>query len=332
MKELKLLIVGAGPAGISLASEARVLGIDAEDILMLDKAETHSWVIRSLYPDKKLVAAHYKGFPAVCHGVMSLKDSSKGETISYLDEAIKNTGATVNYLEEVVKIDPIGTKKDPLFIVCTNKGQYKTKIVVIAIGVFGRPNKPDYKLPRNLKDRIHFDITSFKANNENILVVGGGDSASEFCQYLIEMGNNVTMSYRKNEFVRMNSFNKNALNELKKSDQISILLESNIKNVKATNNNKPLVCFSSNTLGEIEYGRVIYALGGTTPNNFLKSIGIKFKDEIPRLKKSGESTISGLFIAGDLFAGKKGGSIVHAFNSSKTCMDKIYENYLIGKI
>ena len=332
MKKLKLLIVGAGPAGISLASEARMSGIDPRDIIMIDKAETHSWVIRSLYPDKKLVSANYKGLPAVCHGVMSLQDSTKGETISYLDRAIKKTGVKVNYREEVLKIEPIGTKKEPLFIVQTNKNKYQTQIVVIAIGIFGRPNKPNYKLSRKLKGSIHFDITSFQAKNENILVVGGGDSASEFSQYLIEMGNNVTLSYRRDEFARMNSFNKGALKELETNKQIKILFESNIEEVEISVNNKPIVHFNETHLGIKEFDRIIYALGGTTPTNFLKSIGIKFENETPNLKESGESTISGLFVAGDLLAGKKGGSIVHAFNASRLTIDQICDNYLECKI
>jgi len=332
MKELKLLIVGAGPAGISLASEARMSGIDAKDILMIDKAEIHSWVIRSLYPDKKVVSANYKGLPAVCHGVMSLQDATKGETISYLDRAIKKTGVSVNYREEVLKIEPVGTKKEPLFVVQTTKNKYQTRIVVIAIGIFGRPNKPNYKIPRKLKESIHFDITSFQAKNENILVVGGGDSASEFSQYLIEMKNNVTLSYRRSEFNRMNSFNKNALKELKINEQLKILFESNIEEVRISENEKPLVCFNEIHLGECEYTRVVYALGGSTPTNFLKSIGIKFENETPNLKESGESTISGLFVAGDLLAGKRGGSIVHAFNASKATMGQICNSYLECKI
>ena len=328
MKELELLIVGAGPAGISLASEARMAGIDAKDILMIDKAETHSWVIRSLYPDKKLVAANYKGLPAVCHGVMSLNDSTKGETISYLDAAIKKTGVAVNYREEVLQIDPIGTKDKTQFIVRTNKNEYLTRVTVIAIGVFGRPNRPSYKPSRKLKERIHFDVTSFQARDENILVVGGGDSASEFAQYLIEMGNDVTLSYRQGQFARMNSFNVNALNELKKNKQINILFGSNIEVVKVSENEKPLVCFKETYLGERQYDRIIYALGGTTPNNFLKSIGIKFKNETPNLKDSGESTIPGLFVTGDLLAGKTGGSIIQAFNTSRATMEQICSNYL----
>jgi thioredoxin reductase (NADPH) len=146
------------------------------------------------------------------------------------------------------------------------------------------------------------------------------------------MGNNVTLSYRRDEFARMNSFNKGALKELETNKQIKILFESNIEEVEISVNNKPIVHFNETHLGIKEFDRIIYALGGTTPTNFLKSIGIKFENETPNLKESGESTISGLFVAGDLLAGKKGGSIVHAFNASRLTIDQICDNYLECKI
>lgn len=332
MKKIELLIIGAGPAGISLASEARMAGMDADQILMIDKAEMHSWIIRSLYPDKKLVTANYKGHKAKCHGVMCLLDSTKDETISYLDEAIKQTGVTVKYKEEVLSIETKGTAATPLFQVQTNTGIYEAKVVVIAIGIFGKPNKPDYKLPRKLKNRIHFDITSFQAVQENILVVGGGDSASEFAQYLIEMGNNVSLSYRRDSFGRMNSFNFDVITRLEENKQVDILFGSNIEEVSISKEGKPLVHFKEEQFGIREYDRIVYALGGTTPTNFLKLTGIKFKGETPHLSHDGESSIPGLFIAGDLLAGKKGGSIAQAFNASRATMGNICENYLDCKI
>ncbi len=332
MKKVELLIIGAGPAGISLATEARMAGMDADQILMIDKAETHSWVIRSLYPDKKLVTANYKGQKAVCHGVMCLLDSTKDETISYLDEAIRKNGVTVKYKEEVLSIDTKGSDEAPLFWVQTNTERYEAKIVVIAIGIFGKPNKPDYKLSRKLKNRIHFDITSFRSDKENILIVGGGDSASEFAQYLIEKGNTVTLSYRRDSFGRMNSFNLDVITRLEQNKQVKVLFGSNIEEVSISEREKPFVHFKEDQFEDREYDRIVYALGGTTPTNFLKLTGIQFEGESPHLSHDGESSIPGLFIAGDLLAGKKGGSIAHAFNASRATMSKICENYLECKI
>ncbi|HHH53638.1 MAG TPA: cbb3-type cytochrome oxidase assembly protein CcoS [Bacteroidetes bacterium] len=328
MKNYKLLIIGAGPAGISLAAEARLSGLNSDQILMLDKAEEHSWVIRSLYPEKKLVTANYKGMPAICHGVMCLQDSTKHDTINYLDKAIQKTGVKVKYKQEVLKIEAVGINDEPQFIVTTNNDKFQAKIVVIAIGIFGKPNKPDYPLPRKLKTRIHFDITSFRTTGENILVVGGGDSASEFTQFLVEMGNNVTLSYRRNEFAKMNSFNLESIKELEKCGQVKILYQSNIEKVDISENENPLVFFKEQEYGIDEYDRIVYALGGSTPENFLKSTGIDFAGDVPDVTESGESTTPGLFVGGDLLAGKRGGSISHAFNASRMTMQQICRSYL----
>ena len=49
----ELIIIGAGPAGISMAAEARSVGIPSEQILVLEKGPTHSWAIRKFYPSQE---------------------------------------------------------------------------------------------------------------------------------------------------------------------------------------------------------------------------------------------------------------------------------------
>jgi thioredoxin reductase len=44
----EMTIVSAGPAGISMAAEARTVGIPSEQILVLEKGYTHSWAIRQV--------------------------------------------------------------------------------------------------------------------------------------------------------------------------------------------------------------------------------------------------------------------------------------------
>lgn len=102
MKEI--IIIGAGPAGISMAVEAINAGISTDKILILEKAEEHSFTIKKYYPDNKLVTANFKGFAAACTGVMCLADSSKQDTISYLDKSIEGHKLNVHYKETVYKI------------------------------------------------------------------------------------------------------------------------------------------------------------------------------------------------------------------------------------
>ena len=47
------------------------------------------------------------------------------------------------------------------FRVESSQGVYESKVLVCAIEIFGRPNKPkDYRLPPTLKERLLFDMTS----------------------------------------------------------------------------------------------------------------------------------------------------------------------------
>lgn len=70
MRDLDLVIIGAGPAGIALAAEARHAEVAPERIVVLEKGESHSWTIRKLYPEGKPVTASYKGIEARCEGVL----------------------------------------------------------------------------------------------------------------------------------------------------------------------------------------------------------------------------------------------------------------------
>jgi thioredoxin reductase (NADPH) len=318
-----MVVIGAGPAGISMASEARSAGIGAEKILILEKTAEHSFSLKKYYPDNKLVTANYKGFEAVCTGVMCIVDASKHETISYLDQTIQENNVHVRYSESVYRIH-----KEPaeqLFTLYTDKGEYDAVVVVIAIGILGKPNKPEYRIPVSLKDRILYDMTTIDVANADVLVVGGGDSSSEYCQYLVQKGNRVTLSYRKREFTRMNDINRKSILALGERGEVAIRYGSDIVSVRDAGG-KPEVTYKEGATRQFDY--VVYTLGGTTPRNFLKTIGIEFDGDEPYVKEGGETNVPGMFLIGDLSAGTKGGSIIWAFNSANTAMKKICRDYL----
>lgn len=91
-------------------------------------------------------------------------------------------------------------------------------MLACAIGIFGRPNKPkEYRLPPSLKDRLLFDMTAHPIQDEDVLVVGGGDTAAEYVHYLCQQGNCVTLSYRKADFAQFNQQNHDALMAMEKT-------------------------------------------------------------------------------------------------------------------
>lgn len=323
-----MVIIGAGPAGVSMAVEAIRAGIPSTALVILEKADAHSWSIRKLYQEEKKVAANFKGRKAVCHGVMCISNMSKKETISYLDQAILENKINVRYGEEVHKIH---YENGEGFYIEAGKDKFFSQTCVIAIGIFGRPAKPDYPLSSTLRKKIHFDLTSRKISGPKVLVVGGGDSASEYVQFLNEKKFDVVLCYRRDHFPRMNEINRKSLQMLADEKKVFLRLNCNIASVE-DRDGRPFIHFKEEeSRGEV-YDDVVYALGGTTPDNFLKVIGIDFDGDAPILKEGYETSINGLFLIGDLSAGKEGGSIISAFNSAHFAMRKICESHLECKL
>jgi len=308
-----------------MAVEGRAAGFRAEEILVLEKAHEHSFSIRKYYPENKVVTANYKGFEAICTGTLCLADSSKHETLSYLDKSIDDHAVNVHYGETVWKIHQHEGRQG--FTVMTDKGEYETVVVAIAIGILGKPNKPSYPLPLSLTSRLLFEITSTEVKGSQVLVVGGGDSASEYCQYLSQDGNDVTLSYRRQELTRMNDINRESLAALAARGRVRLLLGTDIAAIR-DNAGRPEVAFAGEGLGSEVFDYVVFALGGSAPHDFLKIVGIEFDGPEPILGEGYETSVPGMFLLGDLSAGRKGGSIIWAFNSSNTAMKRICERYL----
>jgi thioredoxin reductase (NADPH) len=326
-----LLIIGAGPGGIALAAEAFASGIDPSQILILEKGLTHNSAIRQLYPEQKLTTANYKGFAARCEGLLCVRDMTKPETLQFFDKIINDYRINIQFNAEVYGMRRL-EEGDARFLVESSKGVFESKVLACAIGIFGRPNKPkEFQLPPSLKERLLFDMTSQAIQSEDVLVVGGGDTAAEFVQYLRQQGNRVTLSYRKADFTRLNQQNHDALLTMEKRGEVEILRSSNIKEIK-DETGRPRITFAEAERVTRVFDRVIFALGGTTPTNFLHTLGIAFNADGPVFTEAGATNVAGLYLIGDLVVGKKGGSIITAFNSAVRAMKSICINDLSCKL
>ena len=318
-----LIIIGAGPGGLALAAEACASGIAPSNILVLEKGPTHNTAIRQLYPEQKLTTANYKGFAARCEGLLCLSDMSKQETLAFFDKVINDYQINIEFNAEVYGMTRIDSEAGARFRVESSQGSYASKVLAVAIGIFGRPNKPkDYRLPPSLRERLLFDMTSYQIEDEDVLVVGGGDTAAEYVQYLHKQGNRVTLSYRKADFSRLNAQNLDALMAMELRKEVEILRSSNVVEI-ADENGRPRIIFGEVDYSPRNFSRVIFALGGTTPTNFLHTLGIAFDGDGPIFDDYGATNVDGLYLIGDLVVGKKGGSIITAFNSAVRSMSSI---------
>ncbi len=299
-----LAIIGAGHGGIATSVEAILLGL--KEVIVFEKSNNHSDTIRKYFKDNKRVDKDWKGIKVELKGNIHFTDGTKESTLDLFDTLVANKDIKACFNEEVYGI----TKQNNLFEIKTIKeNEYYAKNIVISIGTMGKPNKPSYKLPVNLKDKINFNISECK-NNEEILVVGGGDSAVEFAYYIAKQ-NRVTLAYRKESFSRVNPINLHQLFDFVEKDLINLQLNLDIQKVEEKNN-KLEVYFSNNQIKQFD--RIIYALGGSNPTDLLQRCGILLDSENkPLIDKNLRNHQEGVYLAGDI-AGNVGGSIALALN------------------
>src|SRR5262249_8195141 len=113
------------------------------------------------------------------------------------------------------------------FQVTTGKGNYQARRVVLATGQRGNPRQ--LNVPGEEREQVYHRLYSPKHyRDEDILVVGGGNSAVEAALTLAE-ANRVTVSYRGSELGRVFKDNKRKLDEAVQAGKVRIIFQSSIK-------------------------------------------------------------------------------------------------------
>jgi thioredoxin reductase (NADPH) len=140
--------------------------------------------------------------------------------------------------------------------------------------------------------------------------------------FSICVDNPIALSYRQAQFTRVSKQNHDTLLAMEERSEVEVLRTSNIKQVE-DERGRPRLIFNETEFPASTFDRVIYALGGTTPTNFLRTLGIAFDDQGPVFDDAGATNVEGLFLIGDLVVGKKGGSIITAFNSAVHATNRI---------
>lgn len=308
-----IIVIGGGPCGIASVVEAKVCGI--KNVLLLEKGDNHSQTLRQFYKDNKRVDKEYKGLESQTRGSVDFQAGTKESTLDYFDKLLDNEEIDTAFKSEVEKVDK---REDGLFYVVTSNATYTSKNVIVCVGRMGKPNKPSYKIPPSITQRVNFNLDKC-GQNEKILVVGGGNSAIEYAIALSNM-NIVTLCYRKDKFTRLNDINYKAIEQEARYGNVILKMNTDIQSLE-NEGGKVLVNFINSN--PIIYDRVVYAIGGSTPIDFLKKCNIQVdEDGVPVVNDKCESNITNLYVGGDLIS-KNGGSIVVAFNHAHTIVQSI---------
>ena len=260
-----VLIVGAGPAGISASLRA----IERElNYITLDEGEMGGTVAK--YPRQKLVMTSPVEFPM--HGKFKKTELSKEELIAFWKKVLERTDFKFRQAE---KVEDVKKGEDGIFTVSTPKGQYRARNVVLALGKSGSPRKLGAKgeeLPKVMYRLIEADHYV----NKRILVVGGGDSAIEAAMGLgHQVGNQVTLSYRKEAFTRIKERNAQRIQESIRKGNVKVVFNSNPVEFR----NDSVILEVNGKTQEIPNDYVWIFAGGEPPTAFLKKIGVRCGDQ-----------------------------------------------------
>ncbi len=256
-----IIIVGAGPAGISASLSAAKHNLK---FLTLEQDSLGGTVFS--FPRAKIVMTAPMDLPL--WGKVKLIETSKSELLDLWKNVLEKNKITINEQEKVIEV----IKQDNLFIVKTDHDHYTANGVLLAIGRRGSPRK--LGVPGEERENVYYRLLEPELiHDKDILVVGGGDSAVESAMLLADEKNRVTISYRTDSFSRLKPKNLERVNDYIKKKKIKTLFNSNVKEIFE---DKVSFIFGDRSDEMTIKNDLTYIFaGGILPTSFLESIGIK---------------------------------------------------------
>lgn len=265
-----IIIVGAGPAGISASLTAAKHKLK---FLTLEQDSLGGTVYS--FPRAKIVMTSPMYLDL--YGKVKLSETNKSELLKLWNEILTANGITINEFEKVTEIE----RSSNFLNVITSKNQYRTLYVLLAIGRRGSPRK--LGVPGEQKEKVFYRLLEPELIKDKfVLIVGGGDSAVESALLLADEKNNVSLSYRGDSFNRIKPKNLEKINSAIAENKISVIFNSLVLEIK---DRSVLIKLKSNEIAEIKNDIVYIFAGGELPNEFLQKIGIKIT------KKFGEAVL-----------------------------------------
>lgn len=187
-----LIVIGAGPAGISAAYEAKKLGLD---YLVIEKGLIGNTVYN--YPVGLTVFSTINELEIEPGALRPAREKpTREELLSYYVRFTLEHDLNIRTGEEVKSADHLG---DHHFKLLTDKAEYETRSILFAIGAMDHPRRlgvPGEDLPK-----VHEMFReTYPWVKKRALIVGGGNSAGEAALFLAEEGADTTLAIFRDDW------------------------------------------------------------------------------------------------------------------------------------
>ena len=270
------MIIGAGPAGMTAALYA------ARSNLKVALLE------RGIYGGQMNNTAEIENYPGYAR-------ISGPELAEKMFEPLENLGVE-HLFGQVEKIEDHGDYKK----IITEDEVFETKTVILASGAnhrhLGVPGEEEYN-SRGVSYCAVCDGAFFR--DEDLLVVGGGDSAVEEAIFLTRFAKSVTIVHRRDQLRAQKLLQERAF----ANGKISFIWDSVVKEIKGDDRRVTSVVFENVKTGQIsesDFGGVFIYVGLDPVSDFVKDLGICNEAGWIVTDQHMKTAIDGIYAIGDV--------------------------------
>jgi thioredoxin reductase (NADPH) len=296
---LDLLIIGAGPAGLSAAYSAAQAGLSylvVEKGTIADTIRLYP-VGRTLFSTPNELEMH-EGALRPCR-----EKPTREELLSHYIHFVLDHDLKINTGEEVIGVEPLTPEG---FVVHTDKRDYTAARILFAIGAMAHPrrlNIPGEDLPKV----HHLFVEPYAYIRRDALVVGGGNSAAEAALFLSEEGARTTLAIWREDWENrdpkagaMKHWVRKPLDREVAAGRLHVILYKEI--LRVTERDVTLTAEDGETL-TIPNDVAFVLIGSDADLTMLKKLGVETEPgkltEVPSYDpETFETNVRGIYVAG----------------------------------
>ncbi len=302
-KSFDLIIIGAGPAGLSAAHAAAGEGLS---YLVLEKGTIADTIRR--YPVGRTLFSTPNELEMDEGALKPCRDKpTREELLSHYIHFVLDHDLQINAGETVVDIEnPIENVGPAGFLVHTDHDDYRAARILFAIGAMAHPrrlNIPGEDLPKT----HHLFVEPYAYVRKDALVVGGGNSAAEAALFLAEEGARTTMAIWREDWENrdpkagaMKHWVREPLEQQIAAGHLRVVLYKDI--IEITELDVTLTTEDGETL-KIPNDVVFVLIGSDADLTLLKKLGVGTEagklTEVPVYDpETFETNVRGIYVAG----------------------------------